>query len=521
MVATSDIVIDRLISRQSAVDDPRRGMRSKCSFQGRNEMSSTANSTPSKAQPLARTKIIATVGPACLDPSVLTELVLAGVDVFRLNMAHGDFSQREQTIAAIRDLEVVHGPLGILVDLAGPKVRLGEIDGGAVMCSDGQSFRYANENAEPQPGDLSCNYPNVIDELAVGNSILLADGTVAMEVTEVGKGFATCKVVDDGEIRSRQGVAFPGANVSIPTLTEKDLVAVEWAVKQEIDFVSLSFVRCADEIIRLKKLIADHGKSFPVIAKIEKGEALENLESIVDVADGVMVARGDLGVETDVAEVPVAQKRIVKACNERQKPVIVATQMLDSMQRSPYPTRAESTDVANAILDGADACMLSGETAIGDYPVEAVQMMNRIMISTEQLLRDRQPLPPSRETTTGVLPITLSVVYGASRIAEFLDSKLLIVVTRSGATALARSHLRGFVPTAGVSESMEVLRRMSLYWGVTPLANAPKDRLELQRFVVDWAKERAILQQGDPVVLVSGTNVARNAHNTVVVFEAE
>ena len=484
-------------------------------------MSSPSRSSTSSAQPLARTKIIATVGPACLDSAVLTELVLAGVDLFRLNMAHGDFAQREQTIRDIRSIEKDHGPLGILVDLAGPKVRLGEIDSGAVMCADGQEFRFANEHATAQPGDLSCNYPDVIEELEVGNSVLLADGTVAMEVVEVGKGFAKCKVVDDGEIRSRQGVSFPRSQVSIPTLTEKDLEAVAWAVEQEIDFVSLSFVRTATEILRLKRMIHEAGRAFPVIAKIEKGEALDNLDEIVAAADGVMVARGDLGVETDVAEVPVAQKRIVKACNDRQKPVIVATQMLDSMQRSPYPTRAESTDVANAILDGADACMLSGETAIGDYPIEAVKMMNRIMISTEQLLRNKQPAPPSRESTTGAHPITLSVVFGASRIAEFLESKLVIVVSRSGATALARSHLRGFVPTVGVSESMEVLRRMSLYWGITPLAEAPTDRLELQRFVVAWGKKQGILSKGDRVILVSGTNVARNAHNTVVVFEAE
>ncbi len=470
---------------------------------------------------IARTKIVATVGPACLDPAVLTELMLSGVDVFRLNMAHGDFAQREKTVAAIREIEKKLGPIGILIDLAGPKVRLGELEGGSVVCNDGQRFRFANELADPLPGDLDCNYPRVIDELQIGDSVLLADGTVAMEVVEVSTGVAICKVVDAGEIRSRQGVAFPGAGVNIPTLTERDLEAVEWLVKQDVDFVSLSFVSRADEILELKEILKSHGRTLPVIAKIEKGEALKNLREIAIAADGVMVARGDLGVETNVAEIPVAQKRIVKLCNSLQKPVIVATQMLDSMQRSPYPTRAEATDVANAVLDGADACMLSGETAIGDYPVETVQMMNRIMVSTEELLRDWQPPRPSKKSTTGVHPMTLSVVYGASRIAEFLEAKIVIVVTRSGKTALARSHLRGFVPTIGVSESVEVLRRMTLYWGVTPLAEAPKDRLDLQRFVVAWGKERGIVATGDCMLLVSGTNVARLAHNTVVVFEAE
>jgi pyruvate kinase len=477
--------------------------------------------TDAGPKPLARTKIVATVGPACLDRAVLTDLVLAGVDVFRLNMAHGDFAQREQTIANIRTIEKQLGPLGILVDLAGPKVRLGEIEGESVICNDSELFRFANALAQPLAGDLSCNYPEVINELKVGDSVLLADGTVAMEVVEVGQGCAVCKVVVGGEIRSRQGVAFPGANVSIPTLTERDHEAVEWAVHQEIDFVSLSFVRCADEIRQLKKMLADHDRSFPVIAKIEKGEALTNLRDIAEAADGVMVARGDLGVETDVAEIPVAQKRIIEICNALQKPVIVATQMLDSMQRSPHPTRAEATDVANAILDGADACMLSGETAIGDYPVNSVRMMNRIMLSTEQLFRGKQPPPPSRESTTGAHPITLSVVFGASRIAEFLESKLVVVVTRSGSTALARSHLRGFVPTVGVSQSEQVLRRMTLYWGITPLGSAPIDRLELQEFVVKWGKRQGMLATGDRIVVVSGTNIERNAHNSVVVFEVE
>ena len=475
---------------------------------------------PSVKSPFARTKIVATVGPACSGRERLRQLVQAGVDVFRLNMAHGDFDQREQTIADVRAIEAEFGPLGILIDLAGPKIRLGAINNDVVVCEQGQIFRFV-QSKQVAAGELSCNYPQVIDELSAGDNILLADGTVAMMVVETAAGQATCQVVNGGEIRSRQGVAFPGVQLSVPALTPSDLEAVEWAAKQEIDFVSLSFVRSCEEILRLRELLVERGKSVPVIAKIEKGEALQNLDSIVDTADAIMVARGDLGVETDVAEVPVAQKRIIQICNELQKPVIVATQMLDSMQHAPHPTRAEATDVANAVLDGADACMLSGETAIGDYPVEAVGMMNRILLSTERLLRGRQPRPPGERSTTGAHEITLSVVYGAGRMAEYLDAKLVVVVTRSGATALTRSNQRGFVPTVGISQFLPVLRRMSLYWGIIPLIGAPLDRLELQDFAVDWAKREGLLHSGDRVVMIAGTNVERGAHNTIVLFEVE
>ncbi|MEM7314304.1 MAG: pyruvate kinase, partial [Planctomycetota bacterium] len=265
-----------------------------------------------------------------------------------------------------------------------------------------------------------------------------------------------------------------------------------------------------------------YGSDAPIVAKIEKPQALDDLEDIVAAADCIMVARGDLGVEIDVADVPVVQKEIIKTCNRMQKPVIVATQMLDSMQNAARPTRAEVSDVANAILDGADACMLSGETAIGEFPVESVEMMNRIMISTERDLPGRPSRPPAKVSTTGAHPITHSVVYGAAKIAEHLDAALVVIATRSGATALTKSNQRDFVPTIAVSNEPTVLRRMCLYWGVTPLPGAPlEDRIALKEFIVDWARKDGLVEDGDCFVMVTGTGVARGAHNLVMVHTVE
>ena len=291
---------------------------------------------------------------------------------------------------------------------------------------------------------------------------------------------------------------------------------------REVDFVSLSFVRSAAEIIELRELLASHGCRAPIVAKIEKPEALQHLDDIVRAADAVMVARGDLGVEIDVAEVPAAQKRIVEICNRLQRPVIVATQMLDSMQEQPRPTRAEASDVANAILDGADACMLSGETAIGKYPLESVTMMNRIMLATEKLLHKKPPREPVNERDSRVLPITQSVVYGAARIAAQVRAKLVVIVTQSGATAIAKSSQRDFIPVVAVSENQQSLRQMSLLWGITPLAGVRcGDEKSLREFVFSWGRSEGTLTKGDWVVVVTGEHVHPGAHNMVVVTEVD
>jgi pyruvate kinase len=330
----------------------------------------------------ARTKIVATVGPACRAPDRLAELATAGVDVFRLNMAHGTPAEHEREVEDIRRISRDSGrPLGILVDLAGPKIRLGELFQEPTECTAGAEVQFIRGNRSPAANVFTSNYDQLIDELAVGNSVMLADGTVELHVVAKDSAMVTCRVVMGGIVRGRQGINLPGARLSVPAMTNDDWTHAAWAAQQGVDFVSLSFVRSDREIGQLQTRLRELGSSALVIAKIEKREALDNLDAIVAASDGIMVARGDLGVETDVAEMPVAQKRVIRCCQKLMKPVIVATQMLDSMTRSNRPTRAEATDVANAILDGADACMLSGETAIGEFPRQTVEMMNRILLA--------------------------------------------------------------------------------------------------------------------------------------------
>ncbi len=477
------------------------------------------------AEPLrqrARTKIVATVGPASQGREMLAALIDAGVDVFRLNMAHGDRQEHTQSVADIRQASRDAGrPVAILVDLAGPKIRLGQLLQDPIQCEEGATFRFVRGDTPQRPDDLVSTYPTLVDELNTGDRVLLADGAVAMRVVSKSENAVTCRVEAAGEIRSRKGINLPGVHLSTPALTDADRDNAQWAVQSEADFVSLSFVRGPEELEDLKELLRQAGSSAMVVAKIEKPEALARLDEVVQATDAVMVARGDLGVEIDVAETPVAQKRIIAACTRYQKPVIVATQMLESMTQSKRPTRAEASDVANAILDGADACMLSGETAVGEFPRETVEMMNRILLKTEQLLRDAPP-PPPPAAASGVHPITAAVAYGAGRIAATLDARLVVVITRSGATARVKAKQRDFIPTLAVSDSERTLRQTCLFWGITPLLDAPlNDPPELRRFIDAWGLADGCLKPGDRVVFVTGSDLVELAHNVVVVHEVE
>ena len=480
-------------------------------------------SSPSTAYPHPKTKIVATVGPASREESQLSGLVEAGVDVFRLNAAHGSIEEHDATVRTIRRLSQRLGrPVAVLVDLAGPKIRLGELVDGQVECRAGESIRLVRGELATRAGELAANYPRLIDELEVGKSVMLADGTVGLVVEEVTANVVSLRVTQAGLVRSRQGVNLPGARLSLPAMSEADREHAHWAARVGVDFIGLSFVRTPDEVLELKSLVRAQGSSARIIAKIEKQEALDRLPEIVTAADGVMVARGDLGVETDVARVPVVQKQIIALCNCEQKPVIVATQMLESMQHSRRPTRAEATDVANAILDGCDACMLSGETAIGEFPREAVEMMNRIALATEVYLRGRprDPAPLPLEFPEGLKRVTQAVVLGAGHIAQQLNAQLIAVASHSGATARALSKQRNFVPIVGVSDREEVVRQMCLLWGVIPLSNAPAaDNQALLTYLEDWGRREGLLAAGDQVVLVAGTGLPAQGHNMVMVHQ--
>jgi len=485
-------------------------------------MTSSASPTPAAARaPRARTKIVATIGPACSTTEMLVKLIQAGASVFRINTAHGTAEERDQKLAAARAAgEVTGQPVAVLVDLAGPKMRLGELFSEPTNCELGATFRFIRGVKSLAADELTSTYAPLVSELEVGDHVMLADGTVSMVVTSKTADEVRCRVTGSGILRSRQGINLPGAKLSAPSLTEADRANAVWAARNNVDFVSLSFVRKPADVLALKELLRAEGASAMVIAKIEKPEAVEQLTEVIAASDGVMVARGDLGVEMDVAEIAVVQKRIVSECQRQGKPVIVATQMLDSMHHNRRPTRAEATDVANAILDGADACMLSGETAIGDFPVLAVETMNRIMLATEPLLKERGPAPVVH--ASDVHPITAAAVNGSAAIAEQLGAKLVVVATRGGRTCRLRSKQRDFVPTIGVSDSPEVLRRLALFWGVTPLAGAPvHDGPALRAFIDRWGREQGLIQKGDRIVFCTGTNFYPMAQNIVVIHEVE
>lgn len=478
--------------------------------------------SPNFSQPVAqraRTKIVATVGPACSSRDQLGELIGAGVDVFRLNMAHGTIATHEEVLANIRwAASQQDRPIGVLVDLSGPKIRLGQLLEDPLDCPFDAEFHFVPGTESKAANELTSNYKELLTELSVDDRVLLADGTVGMRVVAKETNRVTCKVYAPGILRSRQGVNLPGVKLSVPSITESDHKNAVWAAKANVDFVSLSFVRSPDEVRKLKVLLRELGSHAMAIAKIEKPEALECLDEIVKESDGIMVARGDLGVEIDIEETPVQQKRIIDVCTKYRRPVIVATQMLDSMQQSRRPTRAEASDVANAILDGADACMLSGETAIGDYPRETVDMMNRIMLATERLLAERDP-PTQPTGKADVHPVTEAVVFGAAGIAERLKAKMVVIQTRSGRTALTKSKQRNSIMTISVSDKEQTLRQMTLFWGIEPVAGAPADDSALRQFVDDWGKSQGVLATGDLAVMLASGEFQRGAHNRVVVHE--
>jgi pyruvate kinase len=475
-------------------------------------------------QKLVKTRIIATVGPACESVEMLRELVINGVDIFRLNFAHGEYSWLSDLVRRIRQLSAeLDCPIGILGDLSGPKIRLGEIPGGEVYCNEGVSFRFIRGLTSDESTDLTCTYDSLIDDVKPGDRILLADGTVAMVVLEKDPGSAWigCQVIQAGRIRSRQGVNLPGVALSTASVTAKDRQDLEWALKNELDFIGLSFVRQAEDIIELKRLIESRRpKVTPlIVAKIEKTEAVADLDNILSVTDAVMVARGDLGVEAEISRVPILQKQIIRRCNELRIPVITATQMLDSMQTNELPTRAEVTDVANAVIDGTDAVMLSGETAIGQHPVQCVRMMDRIASEAEPLVRSASLNDLRDDEARRARPITEAVTRGTIAAAEYLQADLIVVATVTGRTALALSRLRSRVPVLAFTDREDIARRMCLYWGVTPIQSrvVQQSADALLAFVIKWGERHQILSSGSKVIIVGHTNWLGETHDLMMV----
>jgi pyruvate kinase len=450
-----------------------------------------------------RTKIVATLGPASESPERLRELVAAGMDAARLNLSHGTHAEHAERALLVRAVEEEIGrPLALIADLQGPKLRIGELPE-PVNLRRGDEVSVVGERSS-ENGELPVS-PAVIGEvLQPGHDLLIDDGLVRLRVDRVEHGRARCSVVVGGRISSHKGVNLPGVPIPIPSLTRKDTEDLEFALELGVDFVALSFVRSAADVRDLKQLIEDAGSKARVIAKIEKSEAVDVLDDVLSETDATMVARGDLGVEIGPALVPLLQKRIILRCLERGKPVITATQMLESMVHSAEPTRAEASDVANAILDGTSAIMLSGETAIGDYPVEAVGYMDRIARAVEPSMGYRHELPEATEDPT----IGQAVSNAACDLAETLGARALLVPTFTGRTASAVARLRPRRPIIALTHMDWAVRQMAIEWGVTPiLIPQAEDVNDLWSESIDAARSAGLIASGDRVVITAGTAV--------------
>ncbi len=450
-----------------------------------------------------RTKIVATLGPAADSRERLRTLIDAGVDAVRFNLSHGTHTEHSERAWLVREIADELGrPVALIADLQGPKLRIGALDEPVVLRT-GDEITVCAEDAAA--GDDLPVAPAVIgDVLEPGHDVLIDDGLVRLRVDEVEKGRAKCQVLVGGRITSHKGVNLPGVPLPIPSLTRKDMDDLDWALETGVDFVALSFVRSAADVRDLRALLEQAGSHAHVIAKIEKAEAVDVLDDILAATDVVMVARGDLGVEIGPAGVPLVQKRIIHRALELGKTVITATQMLETMIHSPEPTRAEASDVANAILDGTSAVMLSGETAVGEYPVEAVAYMDRIACAVEPSLDYRHEIPDAADEPT----IGQAMSNAACDIAEALQAKAILVPTFSGRTASAVARLRPRRAIVALTHVDWAMRQLALEWGVTPLRIPETGNVEdLWRRAIDTAREAGIVAAGDRVVITAGTAV--------------
>lgn len=449
-----------------------------------------------------KTKIIATVGPASSSKEKIARLIDAGVDLFRLNFSHGANEEKRVVIDLIRRTAQRRGKaVAILADLQGPKIRTGRMADGAIPLRKGESIAITTDELVGRHGLISTIYKALPNDVKPGSRILMDDGLIELKVLSVAGNIVNCVVIEGGILKDLKGINLPGVNVSSPSLTDKDRVDLEFCLENRVDYIALSFVRKREDVDQLKSIIAGKGLTIPVIAKIEKPEALKNFKSILNAADGIMVARGDLGVEIKAEKVPIIQKNIINACNEAGKPVITATQMMESMILHPRPTRAETSDVANAILDGTDAVMLSGETASGKFPIEAVRTMVKVALDVERsgLWRIANRQPPASSSAVAV-----AVAEAACHAAATVKAKAVVVFTQSGGTAARVARFRPQLPIIAFTSSEEIRCRLALYWGVRALPVGTMDNSDQQIHLVEKTLLETGFKKGDVVVITMG-----------------
>lgn len=473
---------------------------------------------------MRKTKIVATVGPASDSAHALRQLIRGGVDVFRLNMSHGDHASHRRVIRSIRKFaEELALPTAILVDLQGPKLRLGTFEGGSAELAARQRFTLTTRKVQGNRDAVSIDAPSFHRFVRSGDRILMDDGLLVLEVLEVSSEDVTTRVVSGGTVRSRTGVNLPGASLSAPAVTAKDKVDMQFAVENRVDYLALSFVRVAQDLVQAQERLArlsDREALPPLIAKIEKPQALDDLQNILEVSDGIMVARGDLGVEVPAEQVPLLQKKLIGAAVQSGKPVITATQMLESMTSHPRPTRAEASDVANAILDGTDALMLSAETAIGRYPLESVRTMSRIALHTESEAPPYPHFPEERDVFGKHTDTAYAVCRAALSAARQLPTRKIVVFTTSGATANILSSFRPGQTIFAITPSDAVFPRLNLLRGVVPvLIRQIADTDTLIGMTDRILMERNLATRDERIVIVSGVMNVQGATNMMKIHQ--
>jgi pyruvate kinase len=451
---------------------------------------------------MRRAKIVCTLGPAVSTPEKIRELVDAGMDVARLNLSHGSYEDHEKVYRMVRQASDDTGhAVGIMVDLQGPKIRTGRFSGGPVVLASGDAFTITTREVDGSQREVGTTYTGLPGDVRAGDTLLIDDGKVALEAVEVTDTDVRCRVLIGGTVSNNKGINLPGVAVSVPALSEKDKEDLRWGLKLRADTIALSFVRSAADLADVHAVMDEEGSRLPVIAKLEKPQAVDNLVEIISAFDAIMVARGDLGVELPLEDVPIVQKRAIEIARQQAKPVIVATQVLESMVENPRPTRAEASDAANAVLDGADAIMLSGETSVGAYPIRAVQTMAKIIESTEEHGLERiRPLGTRPHTMGG------AVSAAAVEIGDLLGAKFLITFTQSGDTAKRMSRIRPRIPMLAFTPEQHTRSRLALAWGIetylVPMARHT-DQMALQ--VDKSLLAEARVKEGDIVVIVAGS----------------